>query len=102
MTPTELLAALRPTLHVPVLTTRMIAVLALCAEAEKPINFAAATLNLKIAKPALSRCLDTLSERDEVERIWNYEQGNLADARKVFIGITPKGRQFLESMGIEA
>jgi DNA-binding MarR family transcriptional regulator len=100
MTPTELLAVLRPTLHVPLLTTRMIAVLALCAEAGKPINFAAAAGNLKIAKPSLSRCLDTLSERDEVERLWNYEGEDVADARKVFIGITTKGRKFLAEMGV--
>jgi DNA-binding MarR family transcriptional regulator len=100
MNPTELLAVLRPTLHVSLLTTRMLAVLTLCAEAGKPINFAAVSFNLKMAKPALSRCLDTLSERSLVERLWNYGEEDVPDARKTFIQITPEGTAFLEYIGV--
>jgi DNA-binding MarR family transcriptional regulator len=102
MTPTELLIILRPTLHVSLLTTRMLAVLTLCAEAAKPINFAAVAQNLKLAKPALSRCLDTLSERNLVERIWNYGEEDVPDARKTFVQITPEGITFLAGIGVLA
>ena len=97
--PTAFLAFLRPTLHLSVSSTRQLAVLALPAEAKKPVDFGAVARNLKISKPALSRHLDSLERNKFSERSYTgvaYEE----DRRKVFAGITQNGREFLERMGV--
>jgi DNA-binding MarR family transcriptional regulator len=100
MTPTELLLLLRPTLHRRMLTARQMALLALLAEAKKPINYAVGAINLQISKPAMFRNIETLSEQGWVER--TYSDPDLSDVRagSVFVGITPAGRKFLASMGV--
>ena len=99
MTPTEFLVFLRPTLHLSVCNTRQLAILALLAEAEKPIDFGAGALNLQISKPAMTRNVTSLADENFVERIYTREVRG-PDRRKVFIGINREGREFLERMGI--
>jgi DNA-binding MarR family transcriptional regulator len=102
MIPTEFLAFLRPTLHLSVCSTRQLAILALLAEAQKPIDFGAGALNLQISKPAMTRNLDTLQEDHLfVERLYSKAVRG-PDRRRVFLGITDKGTEFLERMGIVA
>jgi len=99
MTPTEFLSFLRPTLHLSVCTTRQLGILALLAEAEKPIDFGIAARNLQISKPSMSRNMDSLEHQGFASRIYNkYARG--PDRRRISVGITGDGQEFLAAMGV--
>jgi DNA-binding MarR family transcriptional regulator len=100
MSPTEFLLLLRPTLHRRMLTARQMALLALLAEAKKPINYAVGAINLQISKPAMCRNIDTLMEEGWVERTYSDPEDVDVRVGSVFIAITAAGRKFLASMGV--
>jgi len=100
MNATELLAVLRPTLPMRMLTTRQLAILALAAEARQPIDFAVGALNLQISKPAMSRNIDSLQDLKLVARTFPNREDEDGDWRRVFVGITPEGWKLLNAMGV--
>ena len=99
MNASAFLVFLRPTLHLSVCSTRQLAILALLAEASAPMDFGAAAMNLQISKPAMSRNCDSLQCQKFIDRLYSKAVRG-PDRRRVFLGITDSGRQFLERMGV--
>ena len=95
MTPAKLIACLRPTLPFPNFSTRQLAILLHIAESGCATDFCAIWRDLPISKPAASRNIDALCILGFVDR--DYSE---TDRRKVFVNITPRGRDFVESMGV--
>jgi DNA-binding MarR family transcriptional regulator len=79
------------------ITNRQFALLALCATLDEPIRCKDAGLDLQISGPAISRCIDNLSEKSFLKRL---DRNRDEDLRQVFIEITPQGTKFLASLGV--
>jgi DNA-binding MarR family transcriptional regulator len=75
---------------------RHLAVLLLLAEAPDRMDFTAAAYDLRLPKSAMTRSCDALDELGLVDREYSQD-----DARKIFLGITEQGREFVESMGVQ-
>jgi DNA-binding MarR family transcriptional regulator len=96
MTFDAILLALRPTFQFQDFTTRQLAVLTVLAKAaEERVDFADMNLELRFSKPALGRCIKAMLKLGLVDRARGKE-----DNRKVFVGLTRNGWEFIKSMGV--
>jgi len=78
----------------PDLTARQMAVLMTVRLAQGPHTVRGLAATLNVGKPAITRALDTLSRLGFVQR-----RRDPKDGRNVFVERTPKGDDFLETLG---
>ena len=97
MTPAALLSSLRPALKHRHMKVRHLAVLLLLAEAPSRVDFTAGAWDLRLPKSAMTRSCDVLYKLGFIDREYSQD-----DARKIFLGMTPKGREFIRSMGVSS
>ena len=76
----------------PDLTNRQMAILMVVSLDEKPHTVRGLAGYLEVAKPVISRALDTLSEFNYIERVQD-----LVDRRNLFVMPTEAGLEFLKS-----
>jgi DNA-binding MarR family transcriptional regulator len=95
MTPEQMLSMLRPTFNPGICTTRQLGVLALLFIEGRQTPFKLLRKNMGISSPALSRSVDTLEERNHVQRFQDDK-----DARKRFVALTPDGEAFMRLLGV--
>jgi DNA-binding MarR family transcriptional regulator len=84
---------MKKTFRFELFTARQMALLLILADEEKPIDFSAATRQLSLSKPVMSRACGVLKDRGFLSREWNEN-----DRRRCIVSLTPAGRKFVDAM----